>query len=368
MAASRDDRNIRAELAHRTGAIITRVSNKHIQVTVDRLKRIAHIPEKPRKPAEAGTCPRCESHYRAEEMERNARVCTACGYHFPITARARLDALADSGEWRELWTELRASDPLQFVDLEPYPQRARKAETATGLGEAVVLAELEVGGQGCVAAVMDFAFMGGSMGSVVGEKIARACDRAIELGVPLITVTSSGGARMQEGVLALMQMAKTVVAFEDMNDARLPVIVVLAHPTTGGVWASFAALGDVTYAEPGALIAFSGPRVIEQTTREKLPPDFGLAESQLHNGQIDDVVDRRELPDRIGRVLRIMERPDLEAASAFPFQWAQAGGDAVGKVAQGVAQGVAHALPKIPKRIADRMGRSDDGRENGGGR
>lgn len=365
MPASRNIRDARSELAHRAGAIIDRVSNKHIQVTVDRLKRIAHIPEKGRRPAEAGTCPRCESHYRSEEMERNARVCTACGYHFPITAKARLDHLADGGEWRELWTELRASDPLQFVDLEPYPQRARKAEASTGLGEAVVVAELEVGGQGCVAAVMDFAFMGGSMGSVVGEKIARACERAIELGVPLVTVTASGGARMQEGVLALMQMAKTVVAFEDMNDARLPVIVVLAHPTTGGVWASFAALGDVTYAEPGALIAFSGPRVIEQTTREKLPPDFGLAESQLHNGQIDDVVDRREMPERIGRVLRIMHRPGLEASSAFPFQWAQAGGDAVGKVAQGVAQSVAHALPKIPKRIADRMGRGDGG--NGGG-
>lgn len=366
MVASRNISATRSELADRAGAIIGRMSNKHIQVTVDRLKRIAHIPEKAgRKPAEAGTCPKCESHYRAEEMERNARVCTACGYHFPITARARLDHLADRGEWRELWTELRASDPLQFVDLEPYPQRAQKAENSTGLGEAVVVAELEVAGHGCVAAVMDFAFMGGSMGSVVGEKIARACDRAIELGVPLVTVTASGGARMQEGVLALMQMAKTVVAFEDMNDARLPVIVVLAHPTTGGVWASFAALGDVTYAEPGALIAFSGPRVIEQTTREKLPPDFGLAESQLHNGQIDDVVDRREMPERIGRVLRIMHRPGLEASSAFPFQWAQAGGDAVGKVAQGV-QNVAQAFPKIPKRIADRMGRSD-GTDNGSG-
>jgi acetyl-CoA carboxylase carboxyl transferase subunit beta len=364
MAASRNPHARPGTLAQRAGAIIDRVSNKHIQVTVDRLKRIAHIPEKGRKPAEAGTCPRCESHYRSEEMERNARVCTACGYHFPIAARARLDHLADGGEWRELWTELRASDPLQFVDLEPYPQRARKAEMSSGLGEAVVVAELEVGGHGCVAAIMDFSFMGGSMGSVVGEKIARACERAIELGVPLVTVTASGGARMQEGVLALMQMAKTVVAFEEMNDAGLPIIVVLAHPTTGGVWASFAALGDVTYAEPGALIAFSGPRVIEQTTREKLPPDFGLAESQLHNGQIDDVVDRRELPERIGRVLRILHRPGLEAGSGFPFQWAQAGGDAVGKVAHGVA----HALPKIPKRIADRIGRGGDGDEDGNAR
>ncbi len=138
------------------------------------------------------------------------------------------------------------------------------------------------------------------MGSVVGEKLARACERCVERGLPLVVVTASGGARMQEGVLALMQMAKTVVAFELMNDAELPVIVVLAHPTTGGVWASFASLGDVTYAEPGALIAFSGPRVIEQTTREKLSDDFGRAETQLANGQVDAVVDRRELTSRIG--------------------------------------------------------------------
>ncbi len=349
------------------GAIIDGVHNKRVHVSVDRLKRIAHLPEKSnvKKPGADSTCPKCESHYRAEEMTRNGRVCTACGHHFAITARGRLDHMADDGQWRELWTELRASDPLQFVDLEPYPQRARKAEAATDLGEAVVVAELTIKEQPCVAAVMDFAFMGGSMGSVVGEKIARACDRAIELGVPLIAITASGGARMQEGVLALMQMAKTVVAFEDMNDARLPIIVVLCHPTTGGVWASFAALGDVTYAEPGALIAFSGPRVIEQTTREKLPPDFGLAESQLHNGQIDDVVDRRELPERIGKVLRIMHRPGLEAPVGFPFQWTQASGDAVGKVAQGVAHTVTQRLPKLPRKIADRI-MGNEGDENGG--
>ena len=164
------------------------------------------------------------------------------------------------------------------------------------------MAEIAVGGHACVAAIMDFSFLGGSMGAVVGEKLARACDRCVERGLPLVVVTASGGARMQEGVLALMQMAKTVVAFELMHDAELPVIVVLAHPTTGGVWASFASLGDVTYAEPGALIAFSGPRVIEQTTREKLPPEFGRAETQLANGQVDAVVDRRELagPHRQG--------------------------------------------------------------------
>lgn len=335
------------------------MSHHPIQVTVDRLKRIAHIPDRaPRKPADAGTCPKCESHFTSEEMVSNARVCTKCGHHFSITAHERLDHLAGGGEWREIWTELRATDPLQFVDLEPYPERVTKAEQSTGLGEAVVVAELEIQGEPCVAAIMDFKFMGGSMGSVVGEKIARACERAIELGVPLVTISSSGGARMQEGVLALMQMAKTVVAFEEMADARLPVIVVLAHPTTGGVWASFAALGDFTYAEPGALIAFSGPRVIEQTTREKLPDDFGKAESQLDNGQIDAVVDRRELPARIGRVLRICHRPDLAAQPPLANLINQVSGDRMGRIAESVAETITQTLPRLPKKIADRVARA----------
>jgi acetyl-CoA carboxylase carboxyl transferase subunit beta len=200
--------------------------------------------------------------------------------------------------------------------------------------------------------------MGGSMGSVVGEKIARGCERAIELGVPLIAVTSSGGARMQEGVLALMQMAKTVVAFEEMADAKLPIIVVLTHPTTGGVWASFAALGDFTYAEPGSLIAFSGPRVIEQTTREKLPDDFGKAEQQLLNGQIDAVVDRRELPARIGKVLRICQRPELAAQPPLANIISQASGERMGRIADAVAETITQTLPKLPKKIADRVAKA----------
>lgn len=292
-------------------------------------------------------------------MVANARVCTNCAHHFAITARERLDHLAGGhDEWREIWTELRASDPLQFVDLEPYPDRVRKAEQSTDLGEAVVVAELEIEGELCVAAIMDFKFMGGSMGSVVGEKIARGCERAIELGVPLVAITSSGGARMQEGVLALMQMAKTVVAFEEMADANLPIIVVLTHPTTGGVWASFAALGDFTYAEPGALIAFSGPRVIEQTTREKLPDDFGKAEQQLLNGQIDAVVDRRDLPARIGKVLRICHRPDLAAQPPLANIISQASGERMGRIADAVAETITQTLPKLPKKIADRVAKA----------
>jgi acetyl-CoA carboxylase carboxyl transferase subunit beta len=170
------------------------------------------------------------------------------------------------------------------------------------------------------------------MGAVVGEKFARACDHAAQKGVPLIVVAASGGARMQEGTLALMQMAKTVISLDALAEARVPVVVVLAHPTTGGVWASFASLGDVTYAEPGALIAFSGPRVIEETTREVLPADFGRAEAQLRNGQVDDVVDRRELAERIGRILHILRRPEMEGPQGTgpqALQWAQGGAQKV---------------------------------------
>jgi len=325
------------------------VSKPAINVSIDRLRRrMVSRPEAPRrKPEDDGTCPRCGSHYRGEEMVRNQRVCPACGHHFPMGARERLDRLADEEGWRELWPELRASDPLQFHDLSPYPDRIRRSEIDSGLGEAMVAAEVAIDGHPCVAAVMDFAFMGGSMGAVVGEKLARACDRAIERGLPLLVITASGGARMQEGILALMQMAKTVVAFEAVNDAGLPIIVVLAHPTTGGVWGSFAALGDLTYAEPSALIAFSGPRVIEQTTREKLPPDFGRAETQLYNGQVDAVVDRRELAARIARALAILDRGDQEPLPPPVVQWAQEGADRMAQVAQ--------ALPGLPKRILGRV-------------
>jgi len=280
-------------------------------------------------------------------MRRNLRVCAVCGHHFAVGARERLDQLAGDGGWRELWPELRASDPLQFVDLTPYPERIRRSEGGSGLGEAIVAADLAVRGRDCVAAVMDFGFLGGSMGAVVGEKVARACDRAVARGVPLVVVTASGGARMQEGILALMQMAKTVVAFDAVGDAGLPIVMVLAHPTTGGVWGSFAALGDITYAEPGALVAFSGPRVIEQTTREKLPPDFGRAETQLHNGQIDAVVDRRELAERIGRVLSILWRPSREPGVSLPVQWAQERADRVAQVAQ--------SIPENAKRLIGRL-------------
>ena len=329
------------------------VSDRNINISIDRLRRKpgAKIEGAKKIAADARSCPKCQSHFREEEMIRNARVCGACGHHFPITAIERLNHMAGGGTWREFATELRASDPLQFVDLAPYTQRAKQAEEQTGIGEAVIVAELEIHGQPCVAAVMDFGFMGGSMGAVVGEKIARACDVAAERGVPLVVSCSSGGARMQEGVIALMQMAKTVAAFEVVNDAGQPIVMLLTHPTTGGVWASFAALGDITFAEPGALIAFSGPRVIEQTTREKLPPDFGRAETQLHNGQVDAVVDRRELPERIGRFLAILSRPQPAFGAAPVVQWAQDGAERAAKVAQ--------ALPALSRRFVERVRRSE---------
>jgi acetyl-CoA carboxylase carboxyl transferase subunit beta len=313
-------------------------------VSIDRLRR--RDGKKKRKiPADDSSCPSCGSHFSGEEMRRNLHVCTSCGHHFRVGGRERLDQLAGFEPWRELWAELRAADPLQFTDLEPYAKRVEKAE-AKGLTEAIVVGDLTIGRQPCVAAAMDFGYLGGSMGSVVGEKLARACERAAERRVPLVAISASGGARMQEGVLALMQMAKTVVGFETLHEAAVPTIVVLAHPTTGGVWASFAALGDITYAEPGALVSFSGPRVIEQTTREKLAPDFGLAETQLKNGQVDDVVDRRELNERLERVMRILSR-ESSPEPPLAMQWAQEGASR--------AQRVARALPGLPRRVVDRF-------------
>jgi acetyl-CoA carboxylase carboxyl transferase subunit beta len=259
-------------------------------------------PEGKRHP---NTCPRCESHYRDDELDASLWVCPHCGHHFPMRAHARIQSLADEGSFVEEATEVRSDDPLSFFDLRPYTERLAEAEMKTGLGDAMVIGQAAVDGQGCELAVMDFAFMGGSMGSAVGEKFSRACDGAAERGVPVVSVAASGGARMQEGILALMQLPKTVCAVEDLKDAGGALISVLAHPTTGGLLASFASLGDVLIAEPGALMSFAGPRVVQQTTREKLPEDFGLAESNLRFGHIDAVVPRPELRETVSRLLRL---------------------------------------------------------------
>ena len=253
----------------------------------------------------ANECPRCRSHYRDDELEEALWVCRQCGHHFPMKAGARIRQLADDGSFAEEAAGVRSDDPLGFFDLRPYTERLAEAEMATGLGEAMVVGSASVETYPVQLAVMDFSFMGGSMGSAVGEKFSRACDSAAERGVPLVSVAASGGARMQEGILALMQLPKTVCAVEDLHDAGGVLISVLAHPTTGGVLASFASLGDVVLAEPGALMSFAGPRVVQQTTREKLPDDFGLAESNYRFGHVDAVVARPELRSVVARLVRL---------------------------------------------------------------
>jgi len=261
-------------------------------------------------PRHPNTCPGCHSHYRDDELEQALWVCGQCGHHFPMRARARIDSLVDPGSFSEEATDLHSEDPLGFFDLRPYPERLAEAEMSTGLSDAMVIGRAAIGGRCCQLAVMDFAFMGGSMGSVVGEKCSRACDAAAEAGLPLVSVTSSGGARMQEGILALMQLPKTISAIEDLRDSGQAMISVMAHPTTGGVLASFATLGDVLLAEPGALMSFAGPRVVQEITREKLPDDFGRAEQNLHFGHIDAIVPRPELPATISRLLRLFDAPE----------------------------------------------------------
>src|SRR5437763_7331282 len=190
------------------------------------------------------TCPRCESHYRDDELDANLWVCRQCGHHFPMKARTRIASLVDDGSFAEEAADVRSEDPLSFFDLRPYTDRLAEAELKTGLGEAMVIGHAQIDGTGCELAVMDFSFLGGSMGSAVGEKFSRACDSAATRGVPLLSVSASGGARMQEGILALMQLPKTVAAVEDLKDSGGALISVIAHPTTGGVLASYHSLGD----------------------------------------------------------------------------------------------------------------------------
>jgi acetyl-CoA carboxylase carboxyl transferase subunit beta len=264
-----------------------------------------HAPQEDGGRPHPNTCPGCGSHYRDDELEANLRVCPQCGHHFPVHARERIRQLADAESFAEEAAELRSDDPLGFFDLRPYTERLAEAELSTGLGEAMVIGRATVDSLPCELAVMEFGFMGGSMGRVVGEKFVRACESAAEQNVPLVSVTASGGARMQEGILSLMQLPKTVCAVEELHDAGGTLISVMAHPTTAGVLASFASLGDVLVAEPGALLSFTGPRVVQQTTREKLPDDFGLAESNFKHGHVDSIVPRHELRPTVARLLRL---------------------------------------------------------------
>ena len=251
-------------------------------------------------------CPQCgEILYRAR-LEQNLFVCPVCGHHNRITAEDYLGLFLDNGEYEELWAELRSADPLRFTDLKPYRQRLEAAERQTGHGDAVRTVQGTLDSMDVALAVMDFEFIGGSMGSVVGEKIARLTRRALEKRIPLIVVSASGGARMMEGILSLMQMAKTSVLLAQLHEAGVPYVSVLTNPTTGGVTASYAMLGDINLAEPGALIGFAGPRVIEQTIKQELPDGFQRSEFLLEHGMVDQIVDRRELKLMTARLLRHM--------------------------------------------------------------
>jgi acetyl-CoA carboxylase carboxyl transferase beta subunit len=278
------------------------MSSRQIDVSIEH----KHAdPERRDGAGHPNTCPSCGSHYRDDELAEHLRVCPQCGYHFPVRAPDRIGQLADAGTFDEEDGELRSADPLDFFDLKPYKERLAEAEVGTGLGDAILTGRVAIDGHPCRIAAMDFSFMGGSMGSVVGERFARACERAAEDHGVVVSVSASGGARMQEGILALMQLPKTVAAVEELHESGGALFSVLAHPTTGGVTASFASLGDVILAEPGALTSFAGPRVVAQTTREKLPDDFGLAESNLRFGHVDAVVPRAELRPTLAQLLRL---------------------------------------------------------------
>lgn len=248
-------------------------------------------------------CNHCREIVYRKEVDRNNKVCPKCDYHFPISVIERINLLVDLGTFKEWDPELEPQDPLQFQDTRTYKDRIKAQQEKTGRKDAMVIGQGAINGRKVALCVFDFGFMGGSMGSVVGEKICRAVDRALEGRMPLILVTASGGARMQEGILSLMQMAKTSAAVAKLGEAKLPFISILADPTFGGVTASIAMLGDVIIAEPKALIGFAGPRVIEQTIKQQLPDQFQRAEFLLDHGMIDMIVERKQLKEAVSTLV-----------------------------------------------------------------
>ncbi|REJ78900.1 MAG: acetyl-CoA carboxylase carboxyltransferase subunit beta [Acidobacteria bacterium] len=255
-------------------------------------------------------CSECDTALYKRELKDSNHVCIHCGYHLRLGARERLELLFDDGAYEELDEEVVSGDPLDFVDSKPYKDRIKEAQKKSGLPEAIISGKGLVGGHKVYAGAMDMSFIGGSMGSAVGEKITRLIERALKTNGAVIVFSASGGARMQEGTLSLMQMAKISVALAKLHDKGLPFISILTDPTTGGVTASFAMLGDVILAEPKALIGFAGPRVIEQTIRQKLPKGFQRSEFLLEHGMLDMVVDRREMKETIVRLLDFMMKKD----------------------------------------------------------
>ncbi len=251
-------------------------------------------------------CENCRQIIWKKDLEENLNVCPKCQKHFRIDARMRLSLLMDDNQYETFDAGLSSTDPLKFIDLKPYSSRLRQAQQDTGLKDAVINAKGKLMGRPVIASAMEYAFIGGSMGAVVGEMITRAVERAADSRTPLIIVSASGGARMMEGVVSLMQLAKISAALARLDKSRVPFISVLTDPTTGGVTASFAMLGDLNIAEPGALIGFAGPRVIEQTIRQKLPQGFQRSEFLLQHGMLDAVVHRKELKPYIARALDFM--------------------------------------------------------------
>jgi len=271
-------------------------------------------------------CPECGTMLFHRELSDNLNVCSSCDHHMPISPRARFTALFDGGIFSEVAVPVPLADPLQFRDQKKYPDRLKAAQKETGEKEAMLVAEGEIGRTPIVAACQDFSFMAGSMGMYVGNAIIAAAQRAVDLNRPLILFSAAGGARMQEGILSLMQMPRTTVAVEMLKEAGLPYIVVLTHPTTGGVTASYAMLGEVHIAEPNALICFAGPRVIEQTIREKLPEGFQRAEYLLDHGMLDRVTPRGQMRGELITITRLLlglapaVKGDLPAPEPVPIE------------------------------------------------
>src|SRR5438270_795340 len=268
-------------------------------------------------------CDECRQIIWKKDLENNLNVCPKCDKHFRIDARARLAQLLDDNKYDVFESNLVSTDPLKFVDLKSYSSRLKRAKTDTGLKDAIINAEGKLNGRPVIISSMEYSFIGGSMGAVVGEAITRAIERALEQRKPIIVISASGGARMMEGVVSLMQMAKISAALARLDNARVPYVSVLTDPTTGGVTASYAMLGDLNIAEPGALIGFAGPRVIEQTIRQKLPEGFQRSEFLLQHGMLDAVVHRKDLKAYLARALGFMGVAAEKSASQVAARTAQ---------------------------------------------
>lgn len=267
-------------------------------------------------------CSSCHEMIHANELHQNLHCCPKCNYHYRLSALQRMDILADPGTFVEMFSEFKPVDPLQFVDTEAYPQRINKAKESSGRDEAALVGSCKIEGREVALGILDFSFMAGSMGSVVGERLTSLMEFALEKKLPLIVVSASGGARMQESIFSLMQMAKTSAALAKLHEAKIPYISVLTNPTTGGVTASFASLGDLIIAEPEALICFAGPRVVEQVIKQKLPPGAQKSEFLLEKGMIDCIVNRHELKQKLALFLEFVtdneQQRDGEGKDLFP--------------------------------------------------